>query len=71
MIYQILLHLDLAEGRKMTGVHSKRGAGPHFTDCDRFPPEIFDLDLDPVMVGNEGKGCYAVDALRATRKVNR
>ena len=33
-------------------------------------PEISELEVIPVMVGDEGKSCYEVDALVAIRRMN-
>ena len=59
-----------ARGGKMADVHSLKEALVRISQIAIDFPEISELEVNPVMVGDEGKGCYAVDALVTIRRMN-
>jgi acetyl coenzyme A synthetase (ADP forming)-like protein len=59
-----------ARGGKMADVHSLKEALVRISQIAIDFPEISELEVNPVMVGDEGKGCYAVDALVTVRRMN-
>ncbi len=59
-----------ARGGKMADVHSLREVLVRTSQIAIDFPRCSELEINPVMVGDEGKGCYAVDALVTIRRMN-
>jgi acetyl coenzyme A synthetase (ADP forming)-like protein len=60
-----------ARGGKAADISSLKEAIFRISQVTIDFPEISELEVNPVMVGDEGKGAYAVDALVVLRRENR
>lgn len=63
--------LSGARGRKPADVKALKDVILKVAQVSLDFPEISELEINPVIVGDEGKGCSAVDALVTIRRENR
>jgi acetyltransferase len=63
--------LSGARGRKPADIKSLKNVIYRVAQISLDFPEISELEINPVMVADEGKGCGAVDALVTIRRENK
>ncbi len=59
-----------ARGGKTADIGSLKSTIARISQIALDFPEISELEVNPVMVGDEGRGAYAVDALVTLRREN-